>query len=141
MSWQSSTVSFLHGKSSLVMKVLMLLTKILKFDKRPMKLKESDTKSDGYSMESSISMKGQYISLSSLIVTIECENGDKKKHKQSTLRPGRRGFGTRLAKAGYGVYGMDYEGHGDHMVFRDTYLASKMLLQTAPTTTRESPVS
>ncbi|KAI8553316.1 hypothetical protein RHMOL_Rhmol05G0005600 [Rhododendron molle] len=66
----------------------------------------------GYSMESCISMKGQYISLSSLIDTIECENGDKKKHKQSTLRPGRKGSGTRLAKAGYGVYGMDYEGHG-----------------------------
>ncbi|KAI8553322.1 hypothetical protein RHMOL_Rhmol05G0006200 [Rhododendron molle] len=44
MSWQSSAVSFLHGKSSLVMKVSMLLTKILKLDKRPIKLKESDTK-------------------------------------------------------------------------------------------------
>ncbi|KAF7144371.1 hypothetical protein RHSIM_Rhsim05G0006300 [Rhododendron simsii] len=66
----------------------------------------------GYGMESNISMKGQYISLSSLIVTIDFQNGDKKKHKQSTLRPGRKGTGTRLAKAGYGVYGMDYEWHG-----------------------------
>ncbi|KAF7142716.1 hypothetical protein RHSIM_Rhsim05G0006400 [Rhododendron simsii] len=69
----------------------------------------------GYGMESSISMKGQYISVSSLIVTIvtiECQNGDKKKHKKSTLRPRRKGTGTRLAKAGYGVYGMDDEGHG-----------------------------
>ncbi|XP_058213485.1 uncharacterized protein LOC131325312 isoform X2 [Rhododendron vialii] len=36
----------------------------------------------GYGMESNISMKGP------------------------------KGTGTRLAKAGYGVYGMDYEGHG-----------------------------
>ncbi|XP_058213486.1 caffeoylshikimate esterase-like [Rhododendron vialii] len=111
MSWQSSAVSFLHGKSSLVMIVLMLLTKILKLNKRPTKLKESDIKRvvmnsrgmklftcrwlpangepkalvflcHGYGMESSISMKG------------------------------RKGTGARLAKAGYGVYGMDYEGHG-----------------------------
>ncbi|XP_058213487.1 uncharacterized protein LOC131325314 [Rhododendron vialii] len=137
MPWQSSAVSFLYGKSSLVMIVLMLLTKILKLDKRPTKLKESDTKRvvmnsrgmklfscrwlpanrepkalvflcHGYSMESSISMKGQYISLSSLIVTIECQNGDKKKQKQkqSTLRPGRKRTGTRLAKAGYGVWSL-----------------------------------